>query len=171
MQPTHPLALQLPPHLRIRRPIWAMKPWRMGATDRVAPQLSHCRKYNRVLASRISTVSGDRHDEHMTYSRMYRRSTFSIPSDVNRPLMTSRPPSCRLPVVPSSALMYASRWSCCRWMLLQMSPKFINTVFFDPSRAICGGRSVIRFRPPPVASAGFFPYRNSNARATSSACV
>ena len=48
-----------------------------------------------------------------------------------------------VPEVPSSAIMYWMTCSGDRFIALQISIRFANTVFFVPSRSTCGGLMIV----------------------------
>ena len=73
------------------------------ATVREAPQELQLTKYNRLIESRVSVVSGDRHIAHVTYSLMYFFSRDSIFFGTYFPFITNRMLPSMDPVVPSSA--------------------------------------------------------------------
>jgi len=82
---------------------------------RARSRTRHCKKCRRFSLTRI--VSGDLQLRHVTYSRMYRRSTLSICFCWNRPRMTSALLESTEPLVPNSANRNCKRWSGCRCSL------------------------------------------------------
>ena len=80
------------------------------------------------------------------------------------PLITRRPVPSMEPSVPSSAMKNWKRCSGLRFIILQISAKFTQSVFLVPTRMSCGGLSVCRRFS---WSSGFFAWRISTTRSRS----
>ena len=114
------------------------------ATDRLEPQSEHSKKCNLVPESFFSTVLGERHISHVTYSTTYFRNKDSIYLGTYFPRMIKRWFPSMFPSVPNSAKKKAITCSGERCIIEQISWKLTHIVFLLVSIVICGGL-ILRF--------------------------
>merc|ERR1719326_1149223 len=120
----------------------------MEAAVREAPQLSQVTMWRRVEESRASFVFALLHISHVTNSLMYFRNRLSACLGWYRPLKISWPSGVMEPSVPNSASTNCVTWSTGLFIMSQISWKFTQPTFFEPTRTTCGGFSVYFLAAP-----------------------